>query len=370
MTDDRELEQLMRAGLEGRAAEVDTAAPVAARVRAATRRRRVGRVAAGAAALAVAAAAVTGVVVDRSPGPAQTRTPGVVDEPSGDPAPAAWRTEYWHDVQVDVTADWGWGTAPAAIGARGPRDVYLCGGPGAMITAGGRKLANPDESLPYVGRSIMLSDLCMGFGDQPPSPRAPYVWLGGLVEPGIVDVGNGYTEETREVSGSTVTVATRDAALRERILDSATGGETCFSELEEVPTPEQSSEIEGSTGLDPDSLTVCAYRRDEVTGTFALAYAAVLDRARARALVTAADAAPRVATGCPPQSQPGREFVQLTLEGPGPGGDAFREYTVGFGCGGLTEPGGGRMALTSTLVDPWAVGGIRVTLFRFIGMLG
>ena len=37
---------------------------------------------------------------------------------------------------------------------------YLCGGPGAMVPANGRKKVNSDASAPWVGRPIMLSDAC------------------------------------------------------------------------------------------------------------------------------------------------------------------------------------------------------------------
>ncbi len=285
MTDDHDLERLMRAGLERRAGAVDTTAPVAARAATATRRRRRGRTAAGVAALAVAAVAVTGVVVDRSGAPGSS--PGVTDQVHDEPIPTTWRTEYWHDLQVDVPADWGWGGAPApGYGGDGP----LACGAVDMVGPNGEQLRQEDRTMPYVGRPIAQTDMCaVGIEDE--TPQAPYVWLGAAVEPGTVELGDGYVRETREVNGSTVTVAAQSVELRRRILDSATGGETCFSELEQKPVPTQSPGAEGSAALQPESLTVCAYREDEQTGSLDLAYATVLDRAHARELVDAVDGA-------------------------------------------------------------------------------
>src|SRR3546814_15859649 len=78
--------------------------------------------------------------------------------------------------------------------------------------------------------------MCQTYPDNNPAaepPQAPYVWLGADVEPGTIDAGNGFTQETIEVNGSTVTVATQDESIRRRILDSAAGGETCMSDRSE-----------------------------------------------------------------------------------------------------------------------------------------
>lgn len=381
MTDDDDLERRMREGLQRRAEDADTTASVVDLAKRGARRRRGGRVVAGAVALAVAAVAVTGVVIDRSSSPGGDGTPGVANDPTGEPLPTQWRTEYWHDTQVDVPADWGWGGAPDPGYGDGP----LACGAVATVSAQGVKLGREDPTLAYVGRPIAQTDLCTTYPDNNPAagpPEAPYVWLGAAVEPGTVDLGDGYVQETVEVNGSTVTVASQDAALRDRILASATGGETCFSEFESVPDPTQSPGTEGSAGLQADSLTVCAYRKDEGSGSFALTYAAVLGRAQARALVRAADAAPRVVVGCIEQRD--WEFVQLRVEGTTSSGaePLFREYVAGFSCEGFQQAGDtGTIGLTPAIVGSWAVGGIPATVTGifgdngelagyFIGMLG
>jgi hypothetical protein len=337
---------------------------VAERAAAAARRHRRGRTAAGVAALAVAAVAVTGVVVDRSGAPGSS--PGVTDRVHDDPIPTTWRTEYWHDLQVDVPADWGWGGAPApGYDGDGP---IACGAV-AMVAANGEKLRREDPTMPYVGRPISQTDLCaVGIEDE--TPQAPYVWLGAAVKPGTVELGDGYVQQTVEVNGSTVTVAAQGAELRRRILDSATGGETCLSELEGEPDPAQSPGADGPAGLRPESLTVCSYRADEQAGTLGLTYAAVLDRAHARELVDAVEASPRVVPGC--TGQRGWEHVVLRVEGTGPGGGSlFREYVVDFTpCDGLRAPGGGRVALTPATVEPWATGGVPATVTGTYGADG
>ena len=68
-----------------------------------------------------------------------------------------------------------------------------------MLTAGGKDLVNPDPTAPYVGRPIMLSDLCSG-GEVLDSGIAPYVWLGADLPIGSDDLGGGFVRETVEVS--------------------------------------------------------------------------------------------------------------------------------------------------------------------------
>ena len=229
MTEDPELARRMRAGLESRAGEADTTAPVVSRARAAASRRRGARLT-GLVAAAVAAVAVTGFVVDRAGSPGGIDRPGAVDEPSGEVADGPWRTEYWRDMRVDVPADWGYGGAPQ----EGTPETVACGAV-AMVSATGERLPREDPTMPYVGRPIAQTDLCQVYpwiGPNDVPPQAPYVWLGAAVEPGTVDLGDGWVQETVDVNGSRLTVATRDAGLRERILDSAGGGETCMSEVD------------------------------------------------------------------------------------------------------------------------------------------
>ena len=189
-----------------------------------------------------------------------------------------WRTEYWADMKVDVPADWGYGGAPMASGG----DVVSCF-PEQMLEADGQRV--PTNQMPgqvgYVGRPIAMTDVCVPYPDNRPDlPHVPYVWLGADVEVGTVDLGDGFVQETVEVNGSTLTVASTDAALRERILDSAGGGEMCLSEIETGGSIEHDGPL--AAELEPTSMTVCAYRSDDGTDPRApatLAYAGRVGRA-------------------------------------------------------------------------------------------
>jgi len=309
---------------------------------------------------AVLAVIVTVTVLTR-PGP----TTG-----GGGGEPTAWRTEYWHDTRVDVPADWGWGSSPSADG----RGVYWCGEPGAVVGAAGTRLPRVDPTMPYVGRPILQTDLCQGGGDR--TPPAPYVWLGAPVEPGTVDLGDGYVRETREIDGSTVSVATRDPGLRERILDSAAGGETCSSDLGEAPSV-RSVLTEGMGAA--TSMQVCAYRGEPARG-FDLVYADRLGAEAAERFVSAATGSRTSRVEC--GDDRASEFVVLTVEGEDPYGDApvTQDYVVDLGCPWVEVSPGDRRELTRAVVEPWAVGGIPAVLTgpkgedpmtdRFIGMQG
>lgn len=298
-----------------------------------------------AASAAVLAVIVTVTVLAR-PGPTDDGGPQAGAEPT------SWRTEYWHDTRVDVPADWGWGSSPSADG----RGVYWCGEPGAVVGPAGTRLPRVDPATPYVGRPILQTDVCQGGGDQ--TPPAPYVWLGAPVEPGTVDLGDGYVRETREIAGSTVSVATRDPGLRERILDSARGGETCFSDLEQAPSV-RSMLIEGMG--EATSMQVCAYRGDPTRG-FDLVYADRLGPGAAQRFVSAATKSRTSTVKCGDDSA--SEFVVLTVEGDDPFGDApvTLDYVVDLGCARVEVSPGDHRELTRAVVEPWAVGGIPAVL--------
>jgi hypothetical protein len=365
--EDQDLERLVRAGLDRHAGEVDTAVPVAARARAAAgRRRRTTRVVAGVGALAVAAALVTAVVVDRT-GSDPDGGDLVVDTPSPDPdpLPTGWRTEYWHDTQVDVPDDWGWGTAP--LSPVPGDDLTLCGGPGAMVLSDGSRETNADPSEPYVGRPIMLSDLCVVTTD-PTTPAAPYVWLGADLEPGTVDLGDDWVQETRVVNGSTVTVGSDDKGLRERILGSATGGETCLANLEKPPTVD-SMLTEGMGEV--HSAQVCAYRPGE-GGVLDLVYATTLSPDDASAYADAIWKAPSAKDPGHCAESDFTEYVQVTLQGDDPFGTepVTQDSVITLGCDLVERTPGDYADLTEAATTPWSRNGLQAVLFHFIGMLG
>lgn len=296
-----------------------------------TRGRRLAVPAAAAAVLVVAA---LGALLAGTDGGSRGAGGGVEGGADGS---QRWRTEYWRDTKVDVPAEWGWGGAPTGGPGDGP---FWCGDPGAVVTADGTRLDRADPATPYVGRPIVQSDVCQG-GIEDRTPQAPYVWIGAPIEPGTTDLGDGWVRETREVNGSTVSVAAQDPDLRERILESAGGSENCFSEMETAATVD--------THYPQQPGTVCAYRTGE-SGDLELVYAAAFSGERA--FDDAVDAAPRASDECPRERQ---EVVVLT----GADGEAS---TVDTGCARVQVAPGDLRELTPATARPWATGGIPVVL--------
>lgn len=367
--DERELERMMKEGLERRAASVDESAAgeIVVAARAGSPRRPWRNTAVmGLAAASVAGIALATLVLDDDDIRSGGRDTDAVGDPATDVPVTAWRTEYWHDIQVDVPADWAWGGAPVrdtvgrddgsdprlldcgAMAYISPKDVKYVNG---EVTASGEvRYLNGDATIPYVGRPVYMTDACavVGLGETRP-PSAPYVWLGVSLEPGTVDVGGGYTQETIEVNGSTVTVATRDDALREKILDSATGGETCISEYDGVPTI-QAVPREGVPEV--TGMTVCAYG-ESTDGKAELTYVTHVDAAATRRFQEAVSRTPAV--DCAGGQV--HEWVVLTVEG---AGGLRQEHLVQLGeCSGIQLlPGDDLIELTDETVAPWAVDGI------------
>ncbi|WP_164519686.1 hypothetical protein [Nocardioides ferulae] len=382
---DDELERRVRGALERRSRMAAIDVPVVERARAAARRRRAGRVSAGLAAAAVVAVAGVAVAVDGDRGRDAPRDPAGPSTTAVDPAdtsvPAGWRVESWRGLEVSVPPDWGWGAAP--IRPVAGDDLALCGGPGAMVTAAGQKLVNADASLPYVGRPVLQSDMCVGAPY--PQPEAPYVWLGAALEPGTVELGDGYVQETVVVGGASVTVATADAELRARILASATetGPGACRAVRDQPPPPVRETTVEGRGDL--HVARICAYRRLDGDGPLDLVYSADVAAGDVEGTLAAVDAAPPSDVLCKDTS----EVVVLEatyLDPYSPDPDLrLRERTVfDLTCGHVTTgdwftPAPVQRRLTEATVRPWASGGVGSVLVGpsapwvydyFIGMQG
>ncbi|WP_244929305.1 hypothetical protein [Nocardioides sp. W7] len=333
-----DLEQLVRDGLRARADGVDTTAPLVARAQRAARRRR-GTRAVLAAAAAVAVVVGVSTVLDRpqevtpAPAPAPTTALDPVEPPTP-MAPDGWRTERWHDLAVDVPADWGYGPAP-------------------LRTAGAPYVCGYFPEAPYVGRPVRLVDECIG-GGQLRASSAPYVWLGADVEPGTVQLDDGTVQETVEVAGAMLTVAA-DEPLRRRILASARVGGACPSELLRAPSAKLPV---GDTG---DGLLVCGYRQDQ--HRFRLVGGQLLGADRALAQAGAYDAAPPVGSCNEPL-----DLEQVLLQA----GD--RQWVFDLSCPAITELGepGDRRSLTVATLEPWTIGFVPQTLYgpRTSGMTG
>lgn len=368
MDDETSLEETFRSGLQARADDVDTRVDLLgpARAVARTRQRRRWVVAGGA---GLVAAALVAFMVAQDPsrsGPPDDAGPQVVDEgPAPEPPPVEWRAETWHGLTVDVPADWGWGTAPITM-SFDSRSRLLCGGPGRLVRADGERLVNPDRGTPWVGRPVMLSDDCLG--EPYPPPDAPYVWLGADLPTGAVDVGNGYTQETVEVGGTTLTVASDDPQLADRILASARGSTECAPSLDSAPTVD-SMLTEGLR--DPTSAQVCAYGREEGAATWELVYATTLDAAQATAYHA------QVYDGgrdwkpdfCNASS---RERVLVTIVGDDPYGDAdvSQDTVVDPHCAEVSGSPGMVSPLSEAGMAAWSSNGVQTVLPAFIGVLG
>jgi hypothetical protein len=332
--DDPELERVVRASLDAHAAEVDTTAPVAARAREAARTHRGRWVALGAAAAvaaAIAAVTVPVLVIDH-----HERTSNA--QPATD-LPTQWRTEYWHNISVEVPADWAWGAGPQGA------SLTRCGG--------------PDAGIPYVGRPIFQSDMCMS-GQV---PDAPYVWLGSPVEPGTADDAGGYVQETVDVDGTTVTVGADDA-LRERILDSIEPQHLCPAATGERGPGLGGTPIDGIGEM--ESFEMCAYAKS-ADGAYQLVYGAELDAGAYRRWSRATSDPPQVDLYCPDD----QEVVVLkgSFDDTSSTEAIWLTWVVDLPCGQVRSADGD-YALTDEMKAPWADEGLRSTLSYFIGPMG
>lgn len=365
-----QVEAAVRESLERHSREADVDEPVAERARAAADRGP------GAGRLLLVAAAVVavvagGVAIAQTRGGGGDSPTGPKEPPTAADVPADWRTEAWHGVEVKVPPTWGWGAALVALDG----DPADCGA-GVARTADG-KPATPDDAIPYVGRSVMLSDAC-SMVDRRAEPTAPYVWLGAPLAKGEVQLGD-FVEETVEVAGATVTVATEDPALRAQILATAKARPAdaeCASEMSAPP----SATLAAAEGIGASrSMLVCTYVQHDdgwqLTSTMALG-----ERAAGR-FVSEFDRAPSAT--CQPTET--RELAVIRISGDDNfgSGQLERQWVVRLGeCSTITlssKPGTKR--LTRGNVAPWAVRSVPVTLTGptaydpelsgfFIGLLG
>lgn len=371
--DDAELEQAMRDGLARRAEQADVAVPVADRARRAARGRRTTRwaVVGVAAASVVAIAVASTFVATRGPAPDDSSRP-VVQAPSdsgAEPAPTAWRTESWGDLAVEVPADWGYGGAPDAEG--------IACFPSAGFDAAGDPIAGGDAGdIGYVGRPVSFTDACASIDAMQRggiAPTGPYVWLGAGLEPGVVELAGGYTQETVEVDGSTLTVATRDPDLRDQILSSATGGEQCLSELDRSgPVAHDRAD----PTAEPVTLRVCAYRLGEGdTAGWQLTYAADLGAKPLAAYLAAVEAGEAPRDQCPTADYQLGEAVLLELLD-ADGGVVRQDAVNTFdSCAGIAVDADQvweleTTKLTAAMVRAWAVGGVPAIVHGPFGLIG
>ncbi len=283
---------------------------------------------------------------------------------AGDPLPTPWRTELWRGVSVEVPADWAYGSAP--MDEAGGR--VACAAT-AMVSASGGPVRD-ERTVPYVGRPIVLTDVCQIYpfiGPDTDPPSVPSVWLGADVEVGSDDLGDGWVRETVEAAGTTITVTSDDPDLRERILGSVSGVRVCVSGLEE-PTRVQDMLIEGYGR--PKSLEVCAYRRSDA-GELELAYGTVLGPEAARAFERAVDEAKPRKMDC--GDEPPFEWITLKMTGTSypnaPIGVGGTQDMV-IGCGVVETGPGQTYELDQGVLEALRVERLPAVLLALIGPQG
>ncbi|WP_204835302.1 hypothetical protein [Nocardioides nitrophenolicus] len=252
--------------------------------------------------------------------------PPPAEQPRTGPAPGAeqpgWRTETWAGLSVDVPVTWEYGAAPARLGG----SLAVCG------------------PVAGVGRPVPRSDVCAVYPWLAGLPiTQPYVWLGADLEPGVVRYEGGLVQETVAAQGTTLTVASPDAALRSRILGSARPARWCGD------APPAAGEVE-----------LCGYRRT-ASGERVLGFAERVATGVAEAVLAAARRAPRTAAdpGCGPLAG---EVVELR--------EPDRRIVLDLGCGTVDPGDGERRRLTDEAVEPWASPMARASLTYLIGPQG
>jgi hypothetical protein len=231
------------------------------------------------------------------------------------------------------------------------------------VRADGRELVNPAGGTPWVGRPIMLSDVCLG--EPYPTPEAPYVWLGADVEPGVVELGDGYVQETVETFGTTLTVATDDPALRQQIIDSAQPTVGCPSRIETAPRVD-SMLTEGMGRVDYAQL--CAYARGGFG--FDLTYAVSLDAAAATATHVGVYAGQRQTS--PELCDSRAELVTIMFVGEDRYGSdpVTQDVVIAPQCQEVQGAPGQVSPLADGAMLPWSRNGLQAVLRTFIGGLG
>ncbi len=276
------------------------------------------------------------------------------DDPAPPPAPGTppatasvdeWRAEAWRGVQVRVPADWALGGSPQADG--GSAGLVQCGG---VVDDD----LNPVEGEPYVGRPLVMTDMCLGLDqDNLPQPSASYVWLDSPLETGEQSWGNGFTAETVEVGDQHVSVATDDEALRVEILASVEEVETDAYGCPQVGRARDVPAGEGEGR--PERLAICVY--DAVGLGAGLQWSGEVDAAAAGAF------ADSIAGGGDPDDCRARlneQWAVLYADA----GDATTAYVVDLRCALIRLPrtAAGEspvVGLRPENVEPWALPGVR-----------
>lgn len=209
------------------------------------RRRRTGRTI-GAAVLACAAVA-TAITASHSL-TGELRTDPQVARP-GTPDPG-WHWESYKTAQVQVPDSW----------------TQYISGPAPCTAFGNTALPTIGRFNGWLGKSAYTCEDAV----LPLGRRAPYLWFNDVQAPGTKQYDAGWTEETRLVGGTKISVLTKDDALRRRILDSArpiTG-----TDYYGCPPTDLGPRGTGLNAKDPiTSANICEYWRGSLVSSSRLA---------------------------------------------------------------------------------------------------
>lgn len=330
--DDEQLGEIMREGLHAHADRLEAAIPVVGRSRRRPRATVWLGAAAAAAVVAVGVPLVVGQLNDSGNSP-------VADAPV---VPDDWAFQSYGGVQVRVPPSWALGSGPQPEEFRDH-------------DASGIWCADYYASIPYVGRPTYGSDMCIGFDpDQQEPPAADSVWFGAPVPDGTRQIGD-YTQVTRSLGGTSVTVTTQDPVLGQQILSTAEAVDVdahgCQTRLDEPPSP-QVPAVADSSG--PATLSVCLYDvAPDLKGTLVWSDLVDVDSA-AYSQALAADRGGDELALC--KRAPEGEWVALGWDAVDSSG--ARWDVVDFACGKILSADGDAH-LTRQTVEFWASDGTR-----------
>lgn len=192
-------------------------------------------------------------------------------------ADKGWRWESYGAIEVQVPAGWGYGPGvdypPCLI--RSPQKPVVARpgvAPAIGCTSDPVKLAYRADSLTFHEKDVRAR------------------------EPGSKVIDNGWVEETRVVAGQSITVFSKNAALRERILNSArpidgTDQQGCAPDHAFVANPALRPKAGGglaSVGM-VESISICRYKLDlpDTVNTHPLRSSAKFTGERAATLIAA-----------------------------------------------------------------------------------
>jgi len=278
----------------------------------------------------------------------QSRTPaGVITYPSTD-APQTWRYESYGGVQVQVPAQWGWGGAPLRSDIfHGKDSLGTCGSATAAVQSEADDSSYVSTATGFTGRPVMMSDLCMSWGSDGTMPQGDALWFASPLEVGQ-RVEGPVVAETRAVGDQHVTVFSAHAALRRQILGTARLVDTDANGCPAQPVLRPAS---GPDGLDPDSMSVCAYSQD--SGSSLLLWSGRVPRRAAQEYVDAlGNGSSSAPVSCP--AAPSGTWVALGLHGDG----GTRWDLADLTCARIRATGGDQWPLTRATVSDWAGGGV------------